>query len=211
MTKRRPTTIRPPMPVVRAAVFAACGAVLGVSAHHLVAEDPVPWGKSVAAAAAFFVVGLVGARRERSLAVMVATCCAAQVALHLWLTTAHAHPAPVTSHHSVGAQAAWHERLHDSLTMSVLHAAAALAVAVLLHRADRACWSLARSLTAAVDAVRSWIAAVRQLTARRAGRVGSRPGGPVSAWLERPASTGSVLAHVVVRRGPPPAGHAHPN
>jgi hypothetical protein len=65
MTKLRTTTHHAPLPVLRAAVFALVGTVLGVSAHHLVAEGPVPWRQSGPAAAVLFAVGLVGARRPR--------------------------------------------------------------------------------------------------------------------------------------------------
>ncbi|MFH9002274.1 hypothetical protein ACH4E5_03380 [Streptomyces afghaniensis] len=68
------TTFRAPLPVFRAAVFAFVGAVLGVSAHHLIAEGPAPWRQSAAAVAVLFAVGLAGARRPRSLMSVMAVC-----------------------------------------------------------------------------------------------------------------------------------------
>lgn len=207
---RTPTTHSAPLPVFRAAVFAVVGTVLGVSAHHLVAEGPAPWRSSVAAAALLFAVGLAGTRRPRSLVAVVVTSAAAQTGLHVWLSAAHSrHMAamvmPGHAHHALPAHGAWPGRLHDSAAMTVLHAVAAVLVAVLLHRADAACWSLARGLTGTVEAVRARIATVRALLDGRpvpTGR-GSRVRRP--SRTEPPPLRGALLANVVVRRGPPPA------
>ncbi|GAA3899290.1 hypothetical protein GCM10023084_59710 [Streptomyces lacrimifluminis] len=211
---RTPTTRSAPLPVFRAAVFAVVGTVLGVSAHHLVAEGPAPWRPSVVAAVLLFVVGLVGTRRPRSLAVVVVTSAAAQTGLHVWLSAAHSRRAAATStslpshahaHHAMPAHGTWSEGLHHSAAMTVLHAVAAVLVAVLLHRADAACWTLARGLTGAVDTVRTRIATVRALLGGRptpTGR-GSRVRRP--RRTEQPSLRGALLADVVVRRGPPPA------
>ncbi|MGW0578624.1 hypothetical protein ACWD25_22260 [Streptomyces sp. NPDC002920] len=204
---------RVPLPVLRAAVFAVVGAVLGVSAHHVAAEGPLPWRQGGFAALALFGVGLAGGRRPRSLTAVVAACGAAQAGLHLWLTATHPHgtPHPGHLHHVDGTPAAWHGRLHDSatLTMTALHLAAAVLVAVLLHRADAVCWALARGLTAAVDAARARIAALRAVLpgGRRPTAPGPRPSAPALPRPERQPSGGAVLADVVVRRGPPGTGH----
>ncbi|MFJ5304133.1 hypothetical protein [Streptomyces sp. NPDC088350] len=212
----RTSTHPAPLPVLRAAVFAVAGTVLGVIAHHLVAEGPVPWRQSATAVALLFAVGLVGTRRPRSLAAMVAACGAVQVGLHLWLMTAHAHgaaPMAMSGHMLPGADAhgMWHERLQGSSAMTAVHAGAAVLVAVLLHRADTVCWSLARGLTTAVETVRDRIALVRSLLGDHP--VGAEAELPVSAlmWLERPPLKDAVLADVVVRRGPPQAGLALAN
>ncbi|NEC84481.1 hypothetical protein [Streptomyces sp. SID12501] len=210
---RTPTTHSAPLPVFRAAVFAVVGTVLGVSAHHLVAEGPAPWRSSVAAAVLLFAVGLVGTRRPRSLAAVVVTSAAAQTGLHVWLSAAHSHhhPASPTTatampahvHHAMPAHGAWPGGPHHSAAMTVLHAVAAVLVAVLLHRADAACWSLARGLAGAVEAVRTRIATVRALLAGRqapTGR-GSRVRGP--RRTNPPPLRGALLADVLVRRGPP--------
>ncbi|MFD3617483.1 hypothetical protein ACFWWT_20025 [Streptomyces sp. NPDC058676] len=204
------TTPHAPLPVLRAAVFAVVGTLLGVSAHHLLAEGPVPWAQGGAAAAVLFGLGLLGTRRPRHLATVAACSVVAQSGLHVWLTlTAHAAPhraAAATRHHGGqvhGAHSAWHERLHDSLAMTVAHALVAVLVAVLLHRADMACWTLAQGVTGALDAVRARLAAARMLL--------TPPWAPgwinlpelVPAEDDRRAATGPVLAHVVVRRGPP--------
>lgn len=202
-------THRAPLPVLRAAVFAVVGTVPGVSAHHLLAEGPVPWTQGATAAAVLFGLGLVGTRRPRGLASVVACSVAGQSGLHLWLTlTAHArHPAATAAHHHGGqphdAHAAWHERLHDSVAMTVAHALVAVLVAVLLHRADAACWTLARGMSSALDAVRANVAGARMLFTRPTvpGRLGLPVLVPVDD--ERPSALGPVLAHALVRRGPP--------
>ncbi|MEH0416448.1 hypothetical protein [Streptomyces sp. B21-083] len=217
---RTPTTRSAPLPVFRAAVFAVVGTVLGVSAHHLVAEGPAPWRSSMAAAVLLFAVGLAGTRRPRSLAAVVVTSATAQTGLHVWLTAVHGRPSGATSaampvaahtHHAMSAHGSWPGRPHDSAAMTVLHAVAAVLVAVLLHRADAACWSLARGLTGAVDAVRTRIATVRALLAGLpvpTGR-GSRARRPRRTDL--PPLGAVFLTNVLVRRGPPPAWYAHAN
>ena len=211
MNQLRTTTHHAPLPALRAAVFAVVGTVLGVSAHHLVADGPVPWRQSVSAAAVFFGVGLVGTQRPRSLGTVVATCIAAQTGLHLWLMAEHGGRAPMATaqhmHHGTSAHSAWHERLHASTAMTLAHALAAVLVAVLLHRADAVCWSLARGLIATVDAVRVGITTARSLLDGRPLPVADGVLEPVClARLERPLPQGAVLMDVVVRRGPPQAG-----
>ncbi|MEW2403638.1 hypothetical protein [Streptomyces sp. NPDC046862] len=202
----RTPTHRAPLPVLRAAVFAVVGTVLGMSAHHLVADGPAPLRPGAAAAVVLFGVGLAGTRHPRSLATVVAACGAAQVGLHEWLTLTGA------PHHAAAMGVSGHPRHGmsppDSLAMTAVHAAAALLVAVLLHRADVACWFLARGLVETVDAVRARIATVRALlTGCPAAPEAGLPG-PVRAWWERAAPVGAVLAYVVARRGPPRAGLA---
>ncbi|WP_210577140.1 hypothetical protein [Streptomyces sp. GESEQ-4] len=200
---------RAPLAVLRAAVFAGVGTVLGVSAHQLVAEGTTPWRQTAPAALVLFGIGLVGTRRPRSLATVVVTCGVAQAGLHLWLMAAHADataaPMSMPSHtqHAAHTHQAW----HDAPAMTAVHMVAAVLVAVLLHRADTVCWSLARGLTTAVDAARARIATVRAL-------LGDRPAlsadqglsAHALAWLERPPPDEAVLTGTVVRRGPPQAG-----
>ena len=199
-------TSRAPLPVLRAAVFAVVGTVLGISAHHLLAEGPVPWTQSAAATAVLFAVGLVGVQRPRSLAAVVACSVVGQSGLHLWLTLS-AHTTAMAHHggHGHDAHLAWHERLHGSLAMTAAHALVAVLVAVLLHRADAACWTVARGVTAALDAARARLAAARLLFTRPTapGTFGALPVVPVAD--ERPPLVRPLLAHAVVRRGPPAA------
>jgi hypothetical protein len=199
-------------------VFAIVGTVFGVSAHHLVAEGPAPWRQTAPAALVLFGVGLVGTRRPRSLATVLVTCGAAQAGLHLWLAVAHPAGTPASPavpwppgaghpHHPAGAHHAWHGHPHDSPVMTAVHAVAAVLVAVLLHRADTVCWSLASGLTTAAGLVRARTATVRALLAGRPARTDPGLPGLALGRLERPPAE-TVLADVVVRRGPPRAGFA---
>lgn len=206
---RSVTTTRAPLPVLRAAVFAVVGTVLGVSAHHLLSEGPVPWTRGAAAAAVLFAVGLVGVQRPRSLATVVACSVAGQSGLHLWLTvTAHASASRHPGGHLHGTRPAWHESPHGSLAMTVAHALVAALVAVLLHRADAACWTVARGVTAALDAVRPRLAAALVLFARPASPAPTAAVAVVPIRDERPLTGRLLLAHAVVRRGPPAASAA---
>lgn len=205
-------------------MFAVVGTVLGVSAHHLVTDGPVPWRQSGAAAAVLFALGLLGAQRPRSLTAVVTTCGATQAGLHLWLMTQRpGGTAPVVmpghTHRVAGAPGARHERLHDSLAMTAahaslamtaLHALAAVLVAVLLHRADAACWALARGLTTAIDVVRRHIGTAWELLTLRAAWAAEAGLPLLRTWEERLSWQGTALADVVVRRGPPRAGLSRP-
>ncbi|MEV0225558.1 hypothetical protein [Streptomyces sp. NPDC050704] len=210
------TTRRAPLPVLRAAVFAVVGTVVGVSAHHLLARGPVPWTPCSIAAAALFGLGLAGTRRPRRLATVMTSSVIAQSGLHLWLAfTAHT-PAATAPAHQHGqardAHATWHERLHDSLAMTVAHACVAVLVAVLLHRADVACWALARGVTATVATVRAGLTTAWTLIAGRSRTPGaSRLPLLVPPAGERPPAMAPVLAYTVVRRGPPAARAAFVN
>ncbi|MFG2028073.1 hypothetical protein [Streptomyces sp. NPDC048825] len=194
-------------------VFAVVGTVLGMSAHHLPAEGPVPWAQGAVAAGALFGLGLVGTRRPRSLATVVACGVVAQAGLHLWLTlTVHEGHAAATTmgHHGTDtgdAHAAWHERLHDSLAMTMAHTLVALLVAVLVHRADATCWSLAHGgLSTALDAMRPRLTAVRTLL------ITAAPGGSwrwpalLGVWAAFGATCSAVLTPTgrLIRRSAPP-------
>ncbi|MDH6566920.1 hypothetical protein M2160_001941 [Streptomyces sp. SAI-117] len=200
------TTTRAPLPVLRAAVFAVVGTVLGVGAHQLLAEGPLPWGRGAAATAVLFAVGLIGVQRPRRLATVVACSVAGQSGLHLWLTltTAARHPGG----HVHDGHWAWHERFHGSLAMTAAHALVAALVAVLLHRADAVCWRVARGVTATLDAVRHRLAAARALFARPVSSAPAAAGPVVPARDERPLTARPLPAHPVVRRGPPAASTA---
>ncbi|MGX1267779.1 hypothetical protein [Streptomyces phaeoluteigriseus] len=197
------TTPCPPLPALRAAVFAVVGTVLGTGAHQLLDERPVPWAQGATAAAVLFGLGLAGARRPRRPATVVVVSVLAQSGLHQWLTYT-GHPRASTAahvHDPHGTHAFWSGRPHDSLAMTAAHALVAVGAAVLLQRADTACWALARGLTAALDAVR---ARLLLGATRRAGPSGlGVPVAVVAAEGDRLPAFGPVLAHALVRRGPP--------
>ncbi|MFJ3669476.1 hypothetical protein ACIPSE_23780 [Streptomyces sp. NPDC090106] len=195
------TDRRAPLPALRAAVFAGVGTALGVSAHHLSGEVTVPWAQGSAVAAGLFLLGLVGVRRPRHAVTVVACSVAGQSGLHLWLTlTTHTPRTPMTHDHMHHGA---HAHGHDSVAMTAAHTLAAVLVALLLHRADTACWTLARGLTALFGAAGAHVRAARTLSGRP-GPVGT-PGAPVRVRAEdaRPRSAAPVLAYAVVRRGPP--------
>ncbi|WP_329342736.1 hypothetical protein OG866_40995 [Streptomyces sp. NBC_00663] len=193
---------RAPLPVLRAAVFAVVGAVLGVSAHHLLGAESVPWAQGATVAAGLFGLGLVGVRRPRHVGTVVVCSVAGQSGLHLWLTlTAHPPRGPHVHHHG---HTPVREPLHGSVAMTAAHALVAVLVAVLLHRADMACWTLARGVGRVLGSVRDHVAAARALFTwpPPAGRLGVPV--PPAAEDARTAPMGPVLAYAVVRRGPPP-------
>ncbi len=182
-----------PMPVARAGVFAAVGAALGATAHHLIADEPPHWQRVLVGAGVLFVLGLLGARRPRSLPVMTLACALAQGGLHQWLAASHHTGAH--SHHAPEAHTSW--------TMTAAHALAALLVAALLQRADRVIWRLAQG-------IRNRTAALKALTGFTPASPNAQVFPPRIITLPRCAG-GVTLAHVVVRRGPPAAKSAHPN
>ncbi|MFI1722732.1 hypothetical protein [Streptomyces sp. NPDC020489] len=200
---RPPTDRSAPLPVLRAAVFAVVGAVLGVSAHHLAAVGAVPWRQGSAVAAGLFALGLVGARRPRHVGTVVVCSVAGQSGLHLWLTLG-AHVRPPAHHHGRQLRGGASTHSYDSLAMTATHALAAALVAVVLHRADAACWTLVRDLADVVlDTARAHVAAARELFTRPWTPV--RLAAPVRVPMDagRAKVVGLVLAHAVTRRGPP--------
>ncbi|SDN13895.1 hypothetical protein [Streptomyces wuyuanensis] len=198
---------RPPLPVVRAAVFALVGGVLGLTAHHLAAREPADWAASGPAAAVLFAVGLAQARRPRRLSHAIAVNAAAQAALHEWFmrtgsgTTGpslHGHPGGTAGAHGPGQ-----EVLLGPSATTVAHALAAVLVAVLLHGADAACWSPPHAMAAVLARVRKPIHAVWSLLSAPPAPVRPRAAPYPPRRTERRAQAGSLLTEVVVRRGPP--------
>lgn len=202
MRPYRTTDTAAPLPVLRAAVFAVVATVLGLSAHRLAADSSVPWTRAALAALALFGAGLAGTRRPRSFLAVAVLNVAGQAGLHLWLGSGMGSSADMDGMGDP-AHSVWHERLpHHSVAMTVAHAVAGVLVAVLMHRADTACWSLSRGFTAAVRPVRVRIATARALLRHRCP-ARPRPRTMTRADRVLPPPGGGVLADVVVRRGPP--------
>ncbi|MFC4472230.1 hypothetical protein ACFPH6_48475 [Streptomyces xiangluensis] len=199
----------------RAGLFAVLGTVLATFGHHAIAEGTVPWRLVGAAIVAQFVaVWPLARRRYAPVATVVATL-AVQGVLHLALSFADGdtqaavpghpmHAGPLAA--AAGDGHAWH---HAGAAMTTVHAAAALVVAWLLHRADA---RMATALGTFRTLARSAAAALAQVLPRPVhdtGRVlftlpGRRPG---ASFEGAPQVGDDVLEHAVVRWGPPRREH----
>ncbi|MFE2496699.1 hypothetical protein [Streptomyces scopuliridis] len=174
---------------------------LAVTGHHLASGHPVPWRSVPVALCLLFLLSLPATRRPRSLPAVISATGAAQAALHFWLARAGGHPA--TDPHMMAdhgapldAHEVWHAG-HHRTSMTAAHIAAALVVAWCLQRADAACRAAGERLgDAIVDFLVRLIPAGVPPAAPRVLR-------PVRARAQPPPHDSLVLAHTVVRRGPP--------
>ncbi|MET7620777.1 hypothetical protein [Streptomyces sp. NPDC005408] len=187
----------------RAAVFGVASAALAGAGHHVASGEPVPWLLLPAAASLAFLGALPWAHRRRSLAAVASATCTAQLVLHQFLAQS---PDSHGALHGTGHPMPGDHGVHPSVAvMLVAHTLAALAVAVLMHQTD--------DQLAAIPRILGQLAAtVRATVARWLGRWRTHPcPGPDTAATAagpRPppgVPAYAVLAHVVVRRGPP--GH----
>lgn len=173
----------PPAPhrLPRAAVAAAMAAGVGSAAHALGGGTPSIAGVAVALAVLLGPAWLL-AGRERKFGTVAGVQLAGQQLVHAWLELdpAGAHLPPPDDVSLYG------------------HVLAGLAVAVWLRSGERRVWNAARSAAAAV--ARWW----RWAQARRASPP-APPAPPVAVPDVRHRRVVAVLAHVVVRRGPPVA------
>ncbi|MEZ7131492.1 MFS transporter [Nonomuraea sp. AD125B] len=170
---------------LRAAVFAAVSLLLGLVAH-LLAGGPVAAGWLLPAWGVAFGPAYVLAGRERALPVIVTTLAAAQVALHLLFSSAHAVEAAVAGHHHA-AQGG----LVPDAGMLVMHAWAVLLTSTWLARGEAALWAVLRRL-----AVRLFAAVVAVVVPA------ARP--LIAAPVREPMVLRPVLlGHEMGRRGPP--------
>jgi hypothetical protein len=181
----------PTHPVYRAArsvVFATVCVGLAITGHLMVSHAPVPAATAAGGLVALTVIGIVLTGTERSLATILTGLLGGQFMLHAVFTAAQqgqqpAHGHTMTSSSSSGAAA-----------MTLAHVAAAVVSAWWLRRGERAVWELARRIAAAL---------------MRPARPLRAPSLPLSAApcsraaAATPAVRGTVLRHVVVRRGPP--------
>ncbi len=201
----RPTGSEPkdgvPAAAVRAAVFTAVGTGLAVTGHHLVSGHSVPWRAVLLAATLLYLLTVPAARRVRSLPVVVAATGAVQGALHLWFvrTGGHLHASPDqhAAHHTTGAHEAWHAQPHNGAAMTAVHIAAALLAAWCMQRADTACLAVGYRLGHLLTHL--------LLRLVPPGRRPDSDRTPPAAPTPRPShlATSILLAHSVVRRGPP--------
>ncbi|POM23151.1 hypothetical protein BTM25_43030 [Actinomadura rubteroloni] len=198
------------MRLARAGVLSVVCVALSAVAHALASHRAVPPGALAAALpfAAAFTVPLVGRERTARGVAVILLC--GQVLTHVVFSagqcgmdaSATAGSRPVSGHAGMGA--GW--PFMPSPTMFVLHLAAALAFGLVLRRGGAALWALVRLSERGVDAVSGFVlslllavvalVSVRAplvFAVRRAGRAEVRGG----------RGTAAVLAHAVVRRGPP--------
>ncbi|MFJ1596563.1 hypothetical protein [Streptomyces sp. NPDC088261] len=195
----RPPRLAPAGRWVRAAVFTLISAVLAAVGHHLASEEPVPWARLAALAAVMGTVSAAGTGRARSWGTVIMVTCGAQFVLHTALSASAA-----SAHDHAGAHPGarpGYEAHYGPMVMTLAHATAAVAVALLMHRADRALSGLPRTVGRWARTGIALVAAVWgrwPVPARVAESVRRRP--PDAAV--RPA-TETMLSHVVERRGPP--------
>jgi hypothetical protein len=180
----------PTHPVYRAAratVFATVCAGLAITGHTMASGASVPPAAAFGGLAAMIVVGVVLTGTERSLATILGGLLGGQFLLHALFTAAQHGQHLGHGGGMAPSEGGW--------TMTFAHVAAAVVSAWWLRRGERAVWSLARRVAAAVARpVRALLSAPPAPPPAPAVRAGS--GAPARP---RPA----FLRHVVVRRGPP--------
>lgn len=169
-----------PFRLVRAAVFAAVCAGLGMAAH-LVAGGVAAPSSAAASLGLSFLAALPLTGRERSPAAVLGLLAAAQAGLHVLFSLAH-DAAPVAA----GGHA--HSGLVPGLGMLVMHGWAVGLTALWLARGETALWALFRRVLVRLCLLWAVPGAPPAFSARH-----PEPGTPRSA----------VLRHAVSRRGPP--------
>jgi hypothetical protein len=180
----------PTHPVYRAAravVFATVCTALAITGHGMASHASVPPAAVAGGLAVMTTIGITLAGAERRLATILGMLLGGQFVLHAIFAAAH-----YGQHlgHGGGAAASSGGR-----AMTLAHVAAAAISAWWLRRGERAVWSLARRVAAAV--LRP---ALAPLSVPRPPSAAPRPRSvPPGAARPRPA----LLRHVVVRRGPP--------
>lgn len=192
------------MRALRAALFAAVAVALAAVGHSSQSAHDLPPAVLLAAFAATALGGWCAAGRRRGPVAIGAGLLAVQGALHTLFSgtgpgAVHHHPGPGHGH-TAGTPA-----VADALAaatdqgagsgMLVAHVLAAGVCALWLARGEAALFQLARAvLAAAFTPVRLLLAAVRLPATPRPAPVRRAP---------RPSPRSVVLAHALVRRGPP--------
>jgi hypothetical protein len=179
----------PTHPVYRAArslVFATVCVGLAVTGHVVVSRAPVPAPAAAGGLVALTVIGVALTGTERSLATILTGLLGGQFMLHAVFTAAQ-QGQHLAHGHAMGSSS-------GAAAMTFVHVAAAVVSAWWLRRGERAVWGLARRIaTALMRPARALRApSLPPSAAPRPSVVGAVPGG-----------RGTVLRHVVVRRGPP--------
>ncbi|WP_157916339.1 hypothetical protein [Streptomyces xinghaiensis] len=218
--------------LLRAALFAAVSVVLAATGHAVMSGHDIPFPALLAAFGITGTVAWLAGGRRRGVLSIAGTLLAVQTVLHLIFTdgpgTAAAHPRtpggplPEAGRTGAGAGPAHGVRAapdltglavpgehseHATLAMLAVHLLAALCCAVWLWRGEAAFFRLLRCLgSLALMPLRTLLRAVRYGTP-----AAPRPVRPPLPYGEAALRLrGSLLAHVLSRRGPPPWARPHP-
>ncbi|MFH8927741.1 hypothetical protein ACH4D4_11915 [Streptomyces pristinaespiralis] len=183
------TDTRSPMRALRAALFAAVGVILAAMGHSSLSAHDIPPSALLAALVVTAAAGWFAAGRRRGPGVIGAGLLAVQGALHLIFSDPGQ---PAGHHHGHRAEAA--TGLADGAGMLAVHLLAAAGCALWLAHGEAAFFRLAGAAFAfAFTPLRLLLGAVRL----------PEPPRPVVRPVVRARHRGVVLAHTVVRRGPP--------
>ncbi|MGW6461484.1 hypothetical protein ACWF94_37080 [Streptomyces sp. NPDC055078] len=184
----------------RAGVFAVSSAGLATLGHRVESGEAAAWGFIPVAAVIAFLGAPPWTWRIRSFLAFVVGTCAAQFVLHEVLT--QTTPGRNTSSQQLGVPQSG--VLLSTVLMLGVHTLAALAAAVLLRQTDDRLAALpeflGRIVATVCATVARWLGAWRRPPCPGAARFSGRSGPPDG---KQPYT---VLAHVVVRRGPPGQG-----
>jgi hypothetical protein len=167
-------------------VFATVCVALATAGHVMASGEPVPPAAAVAGLAGLSVVGVVLGGRERSLATILGGLLGGQFMLHALFAAAQ-HGQHLAHGHTMSQSS-------GGASMTLAHVLAAVVSAWWLRRGERAVWSLARKIAAAV---------VRPAFALLTTPVPRSPAARATATAEPTAPGQILLRHVLVRRGPP--------
>ncbi|MER5465277.1 hypothetical protein ABT010_32240 [Streptomyces sp. NPDC002668] len=188
------TDARSPMRALRAALFAAVSVILAAVAHARMPADHIPFTALLAAFAATGTAGWLAGGRRRGVPAIGTGLLAVQATLHLIFSGAGGATAGQHHHHPQYEPAT--AVMDADAGMLAAHLIAAAVCALWLARGEAAFFRLAHAIgTLAFTPLRLLLTAVRM---PEAPRPPARP---------RPSRTlrlpGVVLAHTLVRRGPP--------
>ncbi|GGT45296.1 hypothetical protein GCM10010271_56470 [Streptomyces kurssanovii] len=189
------TDTRSPMRALRAALFAAVAVILAAMGHSSLSAHDIPPSALLVALGVTAAAGWFAAGRRRGTRAIGAGLLAVQGVLHLVFSDAGR---PAAHHH--GHQAETALGLADGAGMLAVHLVAAAGCALWLAHGEAAFFRLAGTAFAfAFTPLRLLLGVVRL----------PEPVRPVVCPVVRARHRGVVLAHTVVRRGPPTPAVPH--
>lgn len=186
------TDARSPLRALRAALFAAVAVILAAMGHSSLSAYDLPPSALLIALCVTWAGGWLAAGRRRGVRAIGAGLLAVQGALHLIFSGGR--PSAVQHHHGHQRVDVGTDLAADSGMLAV-HLVAAAGCALWLAHGEAALFRLARTaLATAFTPLRLLLTAVRL----------PEPPRPAPRPAARPSRLhGVVLAHIVVRRGPP--------